>query len=245
MTGALVRRLATVAVLSALAGACAQPREGKVVGSTLEILGPTVAFAEQLRGRELPSDWIVGGDPPPGSLSVDAVERLPALRVIPGRKAYTLLRRTRASLLAAPYLSWHWHVAETDRATHPVRIVVGFANVRNPGERRSAWFPGSDSLPDEVDRLAMIVWTDSGLRRGTARMLTRGDAEAEAFEYAVRGGGENAGKWWVDSVDLSRLFAGAWPDVELAGIEVRLVGIAAAPHTGGGTMHFANIRLSR
>ncbi|MDA0996798.1 MAG: DUF3047 domain-containing protein [Proteobacteria bacterium] len=239
-----IRCLAAISLAVAAAG-CSAPAEIRVIGSRLDILGPTQAFSEQLAASELPADWFKGGHPLAANISVTTIDQLPALRIVSAAKPFALLRRTRASLLATPYLSWHWQAAAIGEGNHPVRMVVGFANAKSPGERRTAWFPGSGDLPDEIDRLAMIVWSDTALRRGTAKMLDPKAGAAEAFEYAVRGGGENAGKWWVDSVDLSRLFAAAWPGDDLAAMEIRLIGIAAAPSATPTAMYVANIRLSR
>ena len=40
--------------------------------------------------------------------------------------------------------------------------------------------------------------------------MTGGDGRAVA-RYVVRGGRENLGRWWQESVDLSALYARAWP----------------------------------
>jgi len=65
-----------------------------------------------------------------------------------------------------------------------------------------------------------------------------------ATPYVVRGGRENARTWWLDTVDLSALYAGAWPEDDIGRVQIVFVAIAVTRNTDVGA-HIAGIMLSR
>ncbi len=210
----------------------------------LEVLGPGERFSLEL----LPADWVIEGASAGGErISVVEKQGVPALRMTSGEDGFVVVRRTRAMLLATPYLSWAWNMDPHRAAHHPVRMVVGFQG-GNPdgassGGRPFAWF--GSALPPH-DRGLAIAWSDSALGRGN---LSRpgGDQEDRAARYTARGGRENTGAWWLETVDLSGLYAEAWPRDRLGGVRVVFIGVAAAAtDTATATAgYFSGIVLSR
>ncbi len=65
-----------------------------------------------------------------------------------------------------------------------------------------------------------------------------------APRYVVRGGRENGEIWWLDTVDLSALYAGAWPEDDIGRVQILFVAIAVTTKARFGA-HVAGIMLSR
>jgi hypothetical protein len=65
-----------------------------------------------------------------------------------------------------------------------------------------------------------------------------------APRYVVRGGRENAKIWWLDTVDLSALYAGTWPEDDIGRVQIVFVAVAAAANARVGA-HVAGIMLTR
>jgi hypothetical protein len=73
-----------------------------------------------------------------------------------------------------------------------------------------------------------LVWGDTALKRG-ALSLPPPDRPLEVPVYTLRGGRENTRKWWFETVDLSDLYAKAWPLDDFRHVRITFVGLAAAP----------------
>ncbi len=231
---------AALGIILALA-ACAIPRATVDPSGRLDILGPGPGFSPEKASGE----WI-RVDPGDGGPSFATAEAngVRSLRVVSGRHAGLLVRRTDAILVVAPYLSWAWSIETHAGTEHPVRLVVGFYG-GDPasgswGSRPTAWV-GSDLPP--YDRLLTIGWDTSALRRGN---LTppREDPRAPRH-YTVRGGEENAGVWRFETVDLAQVYRQAWPGDDAAAAKVMFVGIAAVGGEVPGTANISGIVLSR
>ncbi len=212
------------AVLLLLAG-CAVERVSVEPEGRLEVLDALERFSSGI----LPADWALegAGKAFEAHLSVVVENGVPALRVSNGEDSFVVVRRTQAMLLATPYLSWGWNVEPHGAGAHPVRLVVGFFG-GNPesgswGSQPFAWL--GSALPPH-DRALAIVWGDSALRRGT--MTLSGDRPNAAPLYTARGGRENNDLWWLETVDLSHLYALVWPGDDLGRVQVVYIGIAAA-----------------
>lgn len=237
----LANRMGALGLALLLAG-CSHPGEAIPLGNGLAVLGPDVAFERALKGGRLPTDWAVVGKPPKGSLAVTVVDGSSALRVQGGGEGFAILRRTRASLLATPYLSWAWNAAPARSGAHPVSIVIGLRDRRHPVER-SWWRMGE--APASAERLISIVWAETALGRGTVVGPIRRKGEAERADYIARGGQEQGGRWWIDTVDLSLIHHQVWPKDDPAQMDVVLIGVAASPADAPATMNVAQIRLAR
>ena len=219
------RRLpAPLALALVLAAACAEPQR---------VPGPEPDFS----AAALPGNWTVAGAvAAEGRLSVVEKDGVPALKVVNGEGAFAVARRTRAMVLVTPYLSWAWNMDPQGRDAHPVGLLVGFAG-GTPGRPD----PAGAALPPH-DRALAIVWGDSALKRGSFEDRARGGAVPR---YTQRGGRENAGSWWLETVDLANLYARAWPGDDVGRAQVVFIAIRAS---GGGrpvAAHISGILISR
>lgn len=202
----------------------------------LAIMGPTPTFSLDAP----PSDWIISTDNADGSdaLSTVSLQGIPALEVKSSTVQTLAVRRVDAMLLATPFLSWSWHLSDHGAGIHPVRIVVGFEG----GIRSDATEQLGGGLPPH-DRALALVWGDTALRRGTLS-LPPVERPTEAPLYTVRGGRENTRRWWLETVDLSQLYANAWPDDDFRHVRITFIGIAAAPRNPAVRGRVAGILLS-
>lgn len=241
----LPRRLKTLAVLVALAAlsACTQAPVATPIGGNLDVLGPTQYFSQTLRRGALPPDWFLIGKVPAETFSVHMLDGLPALRVRAGVNSFALMRRTNASLLAMPYLSWAWQASPPKAGAHPIRLIVGLAD-RTKAPDTPWWQVGGTDTP-QVNRMITVVWNETALGRGSVVGPERVEGRPEMARYVARGGSEQGGRWWVDTVDLSLIHRQVWPGDDPANMEIRLIGIAALPALVPAEMDVATVRLTR
>jgi len=240
-------KIARTSILSLLLvsclSACAPPRSASPLGGTLDVIGPDRAFSTALNNNEIPADWVLSGDTSESALRITTLDRIPALNVSAERQSFALVRRVHASLLATPYLSWAWHVVPPKSGPHPVRIIVGLVN-RDEESKRPWWQIGGRN-EDVVDRIITIIWNDTALGRGNIKKLKTVKDRPEAAEYIARGGPEQGGRWWVDTVDLALIHRQIWQSDDPAKIDVKFIGIAAKPSAQSASMGIATLRLQR
>lgn len=214
-----------VALVPHLLGGCgessAPPNRPSPEGQ-LTVMGGAPAFSLDAP----PQDWIVSTDNSAGraALSAVTVEGTSALEIQSGPQVSVAVRKVDAWLLATPYLGWRWHLSDHGQGVHPVRIVVGFLG---GADQDGAGATLGGGLPPH-DRALALVWGDSALKRGHLT-LPPPERRLEAPIYTVRGGRENTRKWWREDVDLSDLYARAWPADDPRRVRVTFIGIAAAP----------------
>ena len=89
-----------------------------------------------------------------------------------------------------------------------------------------------------------LTWGESALQRGTFTVPPPGSAN-EAPRYTVRGGRENAGAWWLETVDLSDLYRQIWPQDDSARAQVVFIGITASARRAPAPAYVSDITLSR
>ncbi|MDP6774923.1 MAG: DUF3047 domain-containing protein [Rhodospirillales bacterium] len=229
-------------LLAVLAGCAVVPRAAVGPRGLLEVLGPAPGFTPQA----LSGDWIVEGyEGTQGSeLAVIRLDGVPALRIVNGEDGFLVVRRRQAMLLATPYLSWSWNVEDHGDGYHPVRLIVGF----HGGDPKSAsWgsqpFAWTGSALPPHDRALVITWGASALERGTLSGPT--GERRSAPRYTARGGRENTGSWWLETIDLSRLYARAWPGDDAGEATVVFIGLAAGGGRAPAVANFSGMVLSR
>lgn len=221
---------------------CAAPRA--IIGSVgqLHVLDPAAISSLQ----SLPDDWVIvgSGDIAWDHLSIVDIENVPALRVVNGMEGFFFVRRTQAMLLATPFLNWAWNMEAPPTGVHPVRLVIGLhsSKTTDGGWKNLSFFRPWPTLPRH-DRLLAIIWGESALQRGKLSHPS-GDRQ-DVPRYTARGGRENAGKWWEEAVDLSRLYASVWPEDDLSRVRVMFIGIAAAEGYPPAAAHVSKIMLTR
>ena len=232
-----------VALAAALtATACQSPPDVAPTGGNLSVLGPSHEFQRALATGHLPPDWQIVGDVPPGAISINEVDGSLGLRIDGGGTSYAILRRTRASLLATPFLSWAWRATPPKRGEHPVRIYVGLRN--RPAQTKQPWWQlGGNERP--ADRIITIDWAETALARGTIISPTRDEDGLSRVRYIARGGQEQGGRWWFDTIDLSQIHHQVWPNDDPAKMDVTLIGFAVAQASLPSTMYLASIALAR
>jgi len=234
-------RFMTSIIFLLIVSACAQPvivSEVQPDGS-LDILEPGPRFAEKF-GSGL---WISSGDVIPGSLVLTEKSGKRALLIPPGEQEFTILRPMDVVLLSTSYFGWSWLMEHRDGDFHDISILVGFRSPPEAPEQASFY-----SLPDaaeatQANRAVGIRWAASALRRGD--LAPAGADDGGVPFYVVRGGRENTGRWWPESVDLSALYARLWPDEDLARARIVFVAINAGPDRMNSPAYIADMRLFR
>jgi len=246
MTGPGTRIKTAMMILLALiiAPGCAVEQASVAPEGLLNVLGPFPGFSPV----ELPGDWAIekDGSLDESQLQIVTKEGVPSLKVINGEDSFIVVRRTQAMMLATPFLSWSWNI-EPPSATgyHPVRIVVGFyggdPESRSRGSQPFRWL--GSSLPAH-DRALSLTWGESALQRGGLSQAPE-DGKRAAPRYTVRGGRENAGSWWLETVDLSDLYRRNWPKDDNSETQIVFIGIAAAGERPPAPAYVSGIVLSR
>ena len=227
-----------------LISGCAVEQASVAPEGLLEVLGPFPGFS----AVELPGDWAIdkNGELDASQLKIINMQGVPSLRVTNGEDSFVVVRRTRAMMLATPFLSWSWYIEPPSASGyHPVRLVVGFygGDPASPsrGSEPLRWL--GSSLPPH-DRAIALTWAESALQRGA---LAKGNPEEKrsAPRYTVRGGRENAGSWWLETVDLSDIYRKVWPRDEMAQTQIVFIGIAAAGNRNPAPANISGVVLSR
>ena len=222
--------------------ACTQPTAISGPGGALNILALPAGFDV----NDLPSGWFLAGSAGSEQISPSLVDPLHELKITSTGEGFALTRKTDAVLLATPYLSWRWNAQPGNWKYHPVRLLVGFnEGGSQPSKPKglAQLFPGF-SLPPH-DRGMSIGWGPSALMRGTFIHMKKENSERQEVYYTIRGGRENAGKWWAETVDLSHLYAKAWPSDDASRAKIVFIGIGVAKSQHPQSSLIGDIRLSR
>jgi len=216
------------------------------MSETLDVLPLSGRFEIE----NLPPDWIVTGDVSPTQVTGGRATGYPMIGVTSGASAFLVARRTDAHLAVTPFLHWAWSVHKGAAEVHPVRIVAGIRSQPQDNEKRGflaglmATMSGNRGLPAH-DRLISVLWGKSALQRGMVSPITTAAKGRRQVHYTARGGRENAGSWWDDSLDLSRLFRESWPNDDVLAARVVFIGVVSQPSPTPQTMAIGGLRLSR
>jgi len=208
----------------------------------MNVLGPDPGFTTE----SLPADWVVVGNPEPPQLTIATILTIPSLKVTSGGTSFVAVRRTSASLLATPYLSWAWNMEQHDGPVHPVRLVIGFRGGEIQGGRwpRLSTLWSGEKLPPH-NRAITITWANSALKRGTLNTPPAEGERRAATHYTARGGRENTDAWWVENIDLSRIYREAFTDDDPVHARIAFIGVAATGGKAVSAAYISGIRLSR
>jgi len=213
-----------------LLAACAQSRAISGPEGRLTILDPIGAPD---------NSWILN-DASADQFGIEPMFGKNALFLINGENGYSLVRRTKATLLSSPYLSWEWYLRPFLGDSHPVRILVGFhGGARESGSWGSQFFSNLSASFPPHDRLLSIGWAFS--QQSSNRLVVKKSHAA----YTAGSGVIGLNKWRAETVDLVSLYAQAWPEDDRTHIEVMFIGLAVEggqPATRG---HIATLQLTR
>jgi hypothetical protein len=238
--GRLAGRAAFLLV-AALAAGCTIPEAHVGFDGNLEIFGPDARFPES----GIPDDWATDGYSA-WRLARDYVrtgtERgTPVLSVSPAPDdGYMLVRRVNAFLLTSPYFRWSWNMTPPENGEHPLRLAIGFfGGAPDSASRggRPLVYLGTPLPP--YDRVLALVWGEKALARGSV------DIARPTPRYVARGGRENGGLWWTETVDLAQLYRRAWPKDDATRARIVFIGFAAPAADPALKGRFADIVLSR
>jgi hypothetical protein len=233
--------------------ACAEQKQTTTVEpeGRLPVLDTDGALTSGLAVGVLPKDWVATG--PTGivkkRVSVVVQDGVKALKIITGLEKFSIVRRTRAMLLATPYLNWSWNLSTHGPGTHPIRLIIGFrGGLQRSVKTKKTWnqkvFAGiGENLP-EFDRSLTVTWEDSALQRGTLFLPAPKEGKLMP-RYIVRGGRENYGKWWPEFIDLGDLYNQVWPDDDMSRVQVSFIGVAASGGKVPTTGYFSEVSLTR
>jgi len=210
----------------------------------LSVLGPSPGFSPE----DLPRDWIIKKN---GNLNMSQLQIVTkagkrSLKIANAEDSFIIVRRTNAMMLATPFLSWSWLIEpQSPTGYHPVRIVVGFygGDPRSHIRRNRSFKWLGNSLPKH-DRAISFTWGESALQRG-ALINPKLNKTNIAPTYTVRGGRENTGLWWLETVDVSTLYRQIWPEDNRANARIVFIGIAAVAGSATAPAHISGITLSR
>jgi len=192
--------------------------------------------------KTLPSDWVIeadGGGDARRNIAVATTSSGATLTLRTGAQRFVMARRTKATLLASPYIGWSWRMATPPGRESDIRMIVGFhggnPESRSWGAEPLAWL--GTQLPP-FDRAITILWGQSALERGSFSTAT------PIPEYIARGGTEHLNKWWTDNLDLAELYRKAWPNDRFERTRIMFVGFAVGTDEGS-EAQFGDIVLYR
>ena len=235
-------RFFCAALLFALT-ACSAPEATIQLGGSLSVLSITEPFDID----ELPDGWVTRGNIPQGAVAGNMALGISTFAVTSSNEPFLIARRISANLLATPYLSWRWRLESGNGEYHPVRIIIGFAGGGSetiPYRTLSKLFPGT-TLPDH-DRMLSLIWAPSALMRGSLSSANTDKAsDIREAHYIVRGGAENTGFWWPETVDLASLYKMSWPTDKQTSTHVTFIGLSSAPSKSQLSAYITDLRLSR
>jgi len=240
--GQIARNMVLTSGLTLIVTACSAPPAATGPAGNLSILSLPADFSI----ASLPDGWFLTGRARPEQISPAPQNPAHQLKVTSSDQGFALIRKTDAVLLATPYLSWRWKPEPGNWSYHPVRILIGFndgGELPLQASGLARLFPRL-ALPPH-DRGLSIIWGPSALMRGTLIHMSNRDSDRQEAYYTVRGGRENAGKWWTETVDLSHIYAQAWPNDDASRARIVFIGIGAAKSNHPFTSQIADIRLSR
>jgi hypothetical protein len=223
--------------------ACTVPAATIQIGGSLNVFSTDQLFDV----AHIPDDWVVSDNIPKEAFFGTSTLGSSTVRVKSAPNQYHFARRVHANLLATPYLSWRWKLQPGKWKYNPVRIIVGFsggsATTTTPTLLDKLF--ARTALPPH-DRILSFLWAPSALMRGNLKQIPNvGKISIREAHYVVRGGTENVGFWWHDTVDLDSLYKSSWPNDRHSLVQVRFIGVVSVASESQITTYISNLRLSR
>ena len=204
------------------------------------VIGPGQHFDP----ARLPGDWYVassGGKP--AKFAAAQKDGILALRLDGDNNGAILGRRLNVPLLNMPFLRWGWYVERPATSPAPgrtgiktgtglneppvlLRVVVGFRDGIAQPVRKSNGAP-------RIDRALSLEWRadETGVRGAPGSIV-------------IHAGLRDAGRWIIEAVDLSRLYAEAWPQSAAANAAIAFIAVGAGPARVPVTGYVAEVALS-
>ena len=235
----ICRVMAGICIMASL-NACAKPVVEVGLDSTLTILEPTRDDSyEQMRQQ-----WVIIGDIYQKEPRLHVENNEYSLAIAPNKTPFTALRLIKAQLLATPFLTWTWRMAQETRSISSFRLVIGFIDeeIKNQlWDLSGLW--GTNVPP--FSRSLTIEWGASVSEKGSLRVSRQDQKGRSVARYVARGGRENQGRWWREYIDLSLLHSKAWPHLDMRKTQIVFAGFVLNKHNSGLASHIKKISLSR
>ncbi len=223
---------------------CAVPRAEISPEGRLEIFGGGTLGASSKLSR----DWVIEGegnvDKFKRQISLERDKGAPTgkanLILKSGTKSFLLVRRTKARLLATPFITWSWRMTAKRLAASSIHLVVGFHG-GNPksqswGAQPFVWF--GTRLPPH-DRVIAIQWGEQALERGNLY------TDHKVPRYIARGGSRQLGRWWPENLDLAAIYRQVWPKDKIGDTKIMFIGFAVVKSPNPIEGSFRGISLYR
>ncbi|MBT7248471.1 MAG: DUF3047 domain-containing protein [Rhodospirillaceae bacterium] len=220
--------------------ACAPPQSAVGLDGVLNIVQPLPGFST----KGLNDEWMKLGRMPATPPDIRAGDDRLYLHLEAGSAEYALLRRVQARLLATPFLAWDWKANGGHTADHPFRITIGLSDTPEQSGSNPITALWASDMP-AYTRTITISWGASALQRGSIHMADNSAKDKQVARYTARGGRENLGRWWAETVDLSALHGQAWPELDMRNTRIVFVGVVMMPSPRPATVNLAALRLSR
>ncbi len=237
--------------------ACASPEHtanadvAMGAGGRITVVGPDPDFD----AARLPAGWYaleVGGDAGT-EFSLAEKQGVLALRLENEGGGALLGRHVRAPLLAMPYLRWGWHLESVgeqpqgqllpDRPADlsvPLFLFVGFRGGAPGGQPAADWGNrAAGGNKPRFDRALVLAWG------GNALTPVGLDAASAPPRLVLHEGLRDAGRWAMEVVDLSQLYARLWPLDRMGDAEVVFIATGAGPTSHRSVGYVAEVVLSK
>ena len=236
----LLCRLMAALCITALLNACGKPVVEVALDSTLTILEPRRDYSyEQMKEK-----WVVIGDIKKTIPRLHIENKEHFLAIAPNRTPFAVLRPIKAQLLATPFLSWTWRIAQDTQSISPLGLAIGFMDHKI---KNNAWYLSGfwgPSLPP-FSRSLTIEWGRSAHERGSLWVSKKDREGGSVARYVARGGLENQGRWWREHIDLSLLHSKAWPELDMRDTQIVFAGFIIKKHNSTIAGHIKKVSLSR
>jgi len=229
--------LSVVGLCAVLLHGCGTPvapisPEGTLTVLSLQHSLPLSRFDENWIFRGVSFSDLVSGAVPSLALIQDSSGK--AINLRNDKEDYLLIRKTSATLVASPFLSWEWKTS--GNAPH-FRIVIGF----NGGKQKQTFIgiPNLGTNFPDFDRSMTIA---QKLTLDRQRVLEfkpkRAFVDVGVAPYLK-------GTWKRETIDLQDLYSSIWPADRLSNIEVVFIGISVAKSQKPSEAKLRSIVLSK
>ena len=206
----------------------------------LEIFGPSNSFSAE----NFPDDWVLEGIEYEELSSYALITKnyggTLVLRLMSFDKSFIILRRTKANLLASPFLGWSWNVSPTSGQAGAISIIVGFFGGA-PTSR--SWiiepFANLGKKVPPYDRAISIVWGADSEIKGNI------EKNNKLPRYIVRAGTKDTETWLNENLDLSNLYRQVWPEDNVVRARITFVGFTSVSTAVPTTAKFGDVVLYR
>ncbi|MBT4674651.1 MAG: DUF3047 domain-containing protein [Rhodospirillaceae bacterium] len=219
---------------------CTLPRAEVSPEGTLDIFGAGALSGD----ARLSAEWIIEGgggeDQAKRLVSLQQAGVEASLTLKSGPESFVLARRTKAQLLATPFISWSWRMSAEHHAPGAIRLIVGFhggnPKSRSWGAQPFVWL--GTQLPP-YDRVIAIQWGHRALERGNLY------TDQKVPRYIARGGARQLGDWWPENLDLAEIYRKVWPKDDIEDAEIMFIGFAVIKTEGPSEGSFRKLSLYR